>query len=215
MLTAYRTLYGFGEDVLIEKKSKFIAYALPIVSEAEAEEFLAKVKKEHYKATHHVSAWVLGENDDIMRFSDDGEPSGTAGRPVLEVIRRENLKNCMVVVVRYFGGVLLGANGLVRAYSQSAKLGVNAAKIVTKKLFHHMVIELDYSLLGKVQYYLAENPYIVRYTDYTDRIKTGVDIPFGEKERFHEHLTEISGGQIRVTHEKDLYLTELDGRIVD
>ena len=131
----FRTIHDYGCDEIIINKSKFIGYASPINSEDEAIEFINQIRKKHSDATHNVYAYVYGDNNSIQRYSDDGEPSGTAGMPVLNVIKLEDLRNVVVVVTRYFGGVKLGAGGLVRAYTKGAKIGLDNGIIVDKILF--------------------------------------------------------------------------------
>ena len=131
MKVNYRTVFKYGQDEFIVKKSRFIGYCAPIKSEGEALEFIGKIKSKHRDATHNVYAYVLGDTSNTQRFSDDGEPSGTAGIPVLEVIKKEDLRNIIVVITRYFGGIKLGGGGLIRAYTKGAKLGIEAAKIIT------------------------------------------------------------------------------------
>ena len=134
MLTQYRTVGKSGEAELVIEKSQFISYAAPAATEEEALEFIQAIKKKHRDATHNVPAYVIGENNDIQRFSDDGEPSGTAGVPMLEVLKKEDLRDTVLVVTRYFGGIKLGTGGLVRAYTKAAKLALEAAGIVTRHM---------------------------------------------------------------------------------
>ena len=130
MINAYITVARSSREETVINKSRFIGYAAPCISESEALAFLQSVREEHKTATHHCYAYIIGENSGIMRYSDDGEPGGTAGLPMMDVIRARNIVNCCVVVVRYFGGTLLGTGGLVRAYSQSAQSALNAAGII-------------------------------------------------------------------------------------
>src|SRR5699024_6483666 len=147
----YKTLHEFGMDEIIIEKSKFIGYAKPIKTEEEAIEFINEIKKKHKDATHNVWAYTLGKSMNIQRYSDDGEPQGTAGIPTLEVIKKEDLRDVVVVVTRYFGGVKLGAGGLVRAYTKGAKVGIDAGKVVSKVLYKDVRIKIDYNQHGKDQ----------------------------------------------------------------
>ena len=166
----YRTIHDLGCDEVIINKSKFIGHASPINSEEDAVEFINQIRKEYSDATHNVYAYVFGDNSNIQRFSDDGEPSGTAGMPVLNVIKQENLKNVVVVVTRYFGGIKLGAGGLVRAYTKGAKIGLDSGIIVDKTLFYDVHVEIDYTLLGKVENELTKNEYIIKDKNYTENV---------------------------------------------
>ena len=152
MLTEYRTITNFGQDEIIIEKSTFIGYAKPVTNEEEALAFIQEIKKKHRDATHNVPAYVLGENNEIQRCNDDGEPSGTAGVPVLEVLKKEDVRNVAVVVTRYFGGIKLGTGGLVRAYTKGAKIALEAAGIVRQVLYQVMSLSIEYTLLGSVRY---------------------------------------------------------------
>lgn len=167
----YRTVAGRGEAEVVIDKSVFIGYAAPVTSEAEAQAFVAEIKKKHRDATHNVPAFVLGENNDIQRCNDDGEPSGTAGVPVLEVIRKENLRDTAVVVTRYFGGIKLGAGGLVRAYTKGAKIALDAAGIVLRRLYEVVGVTIEYPMLGMMQNLLEQHGYEIKETQYTDKVK--------------------------------------------
>lgn len=170
MLTKYRTIHSFGSDEVIINKSKFIGYAKPISSEDEAIAFIQEIKSKHKDATHNVYAYVYGETNNIQRYSDDGEPSGTAGIPVLEVIKKEDLRNIAVIVTRYFGGIKLGAGGLVRAYTKGAKIGLDAGLIVDKILFKQIKLRIDYTLYGKVENELLRLEYIIIDVIYDDAV---------------------------------------------
>lgn len=151
----YKTIEDYGIAEIVKKRSKFIAHARPVSSEAEAIEYLNFLKQKYWDARHNVYAYILRENN-IMRYSDDGEPSGTAGVPVLEILKKEELTDIIVVVTRYFGGILLGTGGLVHAYSKAAKAGVEAAGIVNMILCRKVKIKCDYNLSGKIQYEINE-----------------------------------------------------------
>lgn len=170
MLKNYKTLAKQGSAELIERRSRFIATVKPVVSEAEALEFIDKVRSKYYDATHNVYAYIIKENN-ICRCSDDGEPSGTAGVPVLEVIRKEDITDAAVVVTRYFGGVMLGAGGLVRAYSAACKAGIDANGIIERVLCDEVHITTDYNMYGKLQYYINENGHRLDNVEYLQEIK--------------------------------------------
>ena len=166
----YRTIHSFGSDEIIINKSKFIGYAKPISNEEEAISFINEIKTKHRDATHNVYAYVYGDNNNIQRYSDDGEPNGTAGVPVLEVIKKEDLRNVVVVVTRYFGGIKLGAGGLVRAYTKGAKIGLDAGIIVDKILFKRVKVRIDYTLYGKVENELLMLEYLIDEVIYDDAV---------------------------------------------
>ena len=170
MTEEYRTLKMEASDEFIEKKSRFIGYAKPVKTQQEANDFIETIRKKHWDATHNVYAYVLRENM-TKRFSDDGEPQGTAGIPVIDVLNKEDLTDCVVVVTRYFGGTLLGAGGLVRAYSHSAKIAVDAAGISTVNLCFAGEIVCDYSFYGKLASLIPENGGIILNTDFAENVK--------------------------------------------
>ena len=157
MLEQYKTVYQGGTGEVVEKKSRFIATVRPVNSEEEALQFIEEMKKKYWDARHNCSAYVIGERREFMRCSDDGEPQGTAGKPMLEVLLGEDLYNTAVVVTRYFGGTLLGTGGLVRAYSKAVQEGLADSRIITKK--HGILTEVgtDYNSVGKLQYLFAQN----------------------------------------------------------
>ncbi|MGM9637593.1 MAG: IMPACT family protein [Eubacteriales bacterium] len=190
----YVTLGGEGFGRLVERKSEFLAYAAHVTTESEALAFLDSVRKKHSDARHNVYAYMLKAGN-LMRYSDDGEPQGTAGMPVLDVIRKSGFTDAILVVTRYFGGILLGTGGLVRAYSAAAKLAVDDAKIVEFIPFDELLFTVDYSLWQKVRVELPK--FFVK----TDRIEYGADVevqialPQTETARFLDRLTEMSAGR--------------------
>lgn len=192
----YRTIHSVGSDEIIINKSKFIGYAKPISSEEEAIGFINEIKTKHRDATHNVYAYVYGENNNIQRYSDDGEPNGTAGVPVLEVIKKEDLRNVAVVVTRYFGGIKLGAGGLVRAYTKGAKIGLDAGIIVDKILFKRVKVRIDYTLYGKVENELLRLEYLIDEVIYDDAVNI---IILCEVEKIHDLIyliTEITSSRM-------------------
>ena len=151
-----KIVYKGGEGELVEKKSRFIATVVPVNSEEEALDFIAAMKKKYWNATHNCSAFVVGENYEIQRCSDDGEPQGTAGRPMLDVLLGEEIHNAAVVVTRYFGGTLLGTGGLVRTYSKAVQEGLRESTVIEKKVGALLRIRTDYNGIGKIQYLLGQ-----------------------------------------------------------
>lgn len=160
------TVKEYGAEEFTEKKSKFIGYVKHVETEEEANQFIAEIKSKHWDAKHNVYAYVLGESGSIQRSTDDGEPAGTAGRPVLEVIKGESLTNTVVVVTRYFGGILLGTGGLVRAYGKAAKLAIESAGIVRPIKMKSVAICADYDLVGKIQNFLIQKDIPIDHIDY-------------------------------------------------
>lgn len=213
MSKEYKTLLSYGEDEIIIEKSKFIGYATPVESEEEAIAFIERIKTKHWNATHNVPAYIVGENNEIQRYSDDKEPSGTAGLPVLEVIKKENLKDVVVVVTRYFGGTKLGTGGLVRAYIKGARIALEAAKIVTKKLHKLIIVTIDYTMLGKVQNEILQNGYLIKETKYDDMVHFYVYVLVDSLDRFEIQITEWTSGKCNLNFVGEEYLTEIDGKI--
>lgn len=169
-MTDYKTINNKSSVQLIEKRSKFIGYASPVISEEEALDFIGKVKALHWDAKHNVYAYDIIE-DGRQRYSDDSEPKGTAGLPIIEIIKKEGLKNIVVVVTRYFGGVLLGKGGLIRAYSSAAKMAIDAAQIVNMSLCKLYDLTTDYNFYAKVSSLITSNFGFVDNTDFTDKVK--------------------------------------------
>ncbi|MGX7024776.1 YigZ family protein [Vagococcus hydrophili] len=171
MLSNYYTIKEDGQFEIVIKKSRFICQLKRIESEEEAKEFIAQIKKEHWKASHNCTAYVLGDHQAIQRSSDDGEPSGTAGVPMLEVLKVKELHNVLAIVTRYFGGTELGAGGLIRAYSNSVSETLNEIGMVEGKLQQEISVTIDYSLHGKVEHFLENNPnYTLKDTLFTDKV---------------------------------------------
>lgn len=206
MLYTYKTIYKYGCKEVEIKRSRFIGHAKPVQNEDEAIEFVNSIKSAHRDATHNVYAYILGERDEVQRYSDDGEPSGTAGVPVLNVIKNEGLKNVAVVVTRYFGGILLGAGGLIRAYVKSAKLGLEAATIVEKILFKSLYITVDYTIFGTVQNELLKNNYIIKNIEYTDKVTLTVYVKYDERDDFIKHIINLTNAKSIIKEGNDLYL---------
>lgn len=192
----YRTIFQYGEDEIIINKSKFIGYAKPVRTEEEALEFIDEIKQKHRDATHNVSAYVLGENSNIQRFNDDGEPSGTAGIPMLEVIKKEDLRNTVLVATRYFGGIKLGGGGLIRAYTKTAKIGLDAAKVILMKKFKLLKLEFEYTILGKLENYLLVNGYKFEGIEYGANINMTIYVDDEVYYMFEKQILDLSNGSI-------------------
>lgn len=198
---SYKTVAHTAEILFVEKKSKFYASASPADNEEEALEFLASVKKKYPDATHHVYAYIIDKNN-IFRYSDDGEPGGTAGMPVLDTLRKEGLVDLCVVVTRYFGGTLLGTGGLVRAYGESAKRGIDAAGIVTRTLCNIVEVRADYSLSGKIQYKIARDNYILTDTVYENDVIFKICCKIEDTQRLIDEITELTNARAVCTVSK-------------
>jgi len=211
----YRTVY---KEAIVEiniEKSRFIGYIIPVEQENDAIQFIEKIKKKHWDASHNVPVYVIGENSGIQRYSDDGEPSGTAGMPILEMLKKEGITNVCLVISRYFGGIKLGTGGLVRAYTQSAKAALEAARIVEKKINLWMTVTFDYHYHGKLQnYFLNDDKIIIKDTQFTDRVCCAIYIePFSLTE-VTENLELITSGQIEIICEGEVYLTIMDNQVL-
>lgn len=193
----YLTLGMPAEDRFTEKKSVFIGNAARVETEDEAIAFVKKIKAKYPDAKHNVYAYILRENN-LSRFTDDGEPHGTAGMPVLNVLRGRNLVDCAVVVTRYFGGILLGAGGLVRAYSEGARIALEAAGIVTYEQFTEVSMSLSYPDHGKIQNELTKFPFITDSTDFTDKITIKGAILSSETAALSSLVSECTSGRSRV-----------------
>ena len=198
MAQGIKILYEGGVGELEEKKSRFIANTLPISSQEEALEFIEKIKKQYWDARHNCYAYVLGNHHEIQRFSDDGEPGGTAGKPMLDVLLGENIHNMVVVVTRYFGGTLLGTGGLVRAYSGAAKEGLSNSVIIEKRQGRQMLLQTNYSDLGKIQYLLLGNSIPILSEDYGADVCFEVLVPNEQEKQITELLIDGTNGRITI-----------------
>lgn len=190
----YKTVADSGEALLVEKKSKFITHVRPVSNETAALEFLAEMRSEYSDATHNVYAYVIDENN-IFRYSDDGEPGGTAGMPVLDTIRKEGLVDVAVVVTRYFGGTLLGTGGLVHAYGAACRMGLENAGMITRILCRQYSVKVDYTLVGKMQYKIASGEYILEDTVYENEVEFRLCLRKEEVEKFIDEITELTCGK--------------------
>ena len=205
-MEAYTTVCGYGTGEIVEKKSRFIAEVFPVVSEDEISAHIEKIKKEYWDARHHCWAYVIGQNPGTERMSDDGEPAGTAGKPILEVIRGRGLTDVLVVVTRYFGGTLLGTGGLVRAYTQAALEGLGHAGILRKVPGVRLRIGTDYTGLGKIQYLLARREISILDTVYTDRVEILTAAAVDMAESLKKEITEGTSGQAAIEEEGQCWL---------
>ena len=191
----YNTIEKAASDEFVVKHSRFIGHAAPVTTGEQAIDFINKIKAKHWDATHNVYAYVLREGQ-IRRYSDDGEPQGTAGIPVLNVLLKEELTDCAVVVTRYFGGILLGGGGLVKAYSQGAKIAVDAGKIITMGLCTILKVCCDYNFYGRLPSLIAEFQGVTESTDFGEGITMTFRLPESKVSQFNSKLTDLSFGKI-------------------
>ena len=193
-------------DEFVEKKSTFITHLVRVTSEEEAREFIQKMKKKHYDATHVCSCYVVGDNNEIIRANDDGEPSGTAGAPMLDVLVKNEIKNVCATVIRYFGGTKLGTGGLVRAYGGGVINTLKNTTLVERKDALEIRLELDYSLNGKIEYEIEKTNFIVNNLEYTDKIIYTIYVMEEDYDSFQSWIANLTNGQFNIlsTHEKQL-----------
>ena len=204
-LKPYKTLIKAADDSFIVNKSRFIGYGRPCETEEEALAFLSEIRAKHKDANHNCYAYIIGSNMGVMRYSDDGEPGGTAGMPIIEVMKARGVTNCAVVVTRYFGGVLLGAGGLVRAYSQGAATALNACGVGTIYPTARYLIEVSYPMLNRMDYFLKDEPVIIEDKSFTDVITYTMLMKVDDEEGFVKRLTNMSEGSIEPLRYEELY----------
>ncbi|MFW2487132.1 YigZ family protein [Clostridium chromiireducens] len=208
---SYITIKDFGEDRFEEKKSEFIGYAKRVESEEEAKAFINEIKSKHKQATHNCSAYIIGQNMNIQRYSDDGEPQGTAGIPILEVMKKSRITDCAVVVTRYFGGILLGAGGLTRAYTKGASIAIKSAGVVEKVDGLKLSFEMEYDLFGKVQHLCGQNSWHIEDTEYSDKVVVNILAEKAISEDIENEIIEATNGKIIVRKsEEGIYFKEVN-----
>jgi uncharacterized YigZ family protein len=193
MPDSYKTIFEAGRAEFVISRSRFIGWSKPAATEDAALQFIEDVRKNHWEATHNVWAYVLGDGRE--RFSDDGEPQGTAGLPVLEVLRKEGLREAAVVITRYFGGVKLGAGGLVRAYTRGAKAALDAGKIIERRPYLSRFLKTEYPLAGKLQRAFAQKGYVIKEVSWLDEVTFTVLIPLRESEALQRLTAELTAGR--------------------
>ncbi|HHW36300.1 MAG TPA: YigZ family protein [Bacillales bacterium] len=207
MLLQYYTVKNAGEHEIVIEKSKFVAQITRATTEGEAQTFIQEIKKKHWDATHNCSAYLIGEHNQIQKANDDGEPSGTAGVPMLEVLKKRDLKDTVVVVTRYFGGIKLGAGGLIRAYGKAVSEGLNAIGIVERQLMRVMHTKVDYTWLGKIENELRSHPsFILKEIHYLDMVEFETYVAAEMKESFVDWMTELTNGQAEIFEGETEYL---------
>lgn len=206
MIECYRTVAGYGCCEIEIQRSRFIAYVERVENEAAAQEFIAALRKRHWDATHNCAAYLIGERDEIQRADDDGEPSGTAGRPMLEVLKKQGLKDTVVVVTRYFGGIKLGAGGLVRAYGNSVAEGLKASGLIERRLHSEIAVRCDYSLLGTLENQLGLHGYAISQREFDDAVNLIILAPSGEEEALETKLRDWTAARIELSRKGQQYV---------
>lgn len=194
----YKIIEYGGEGEVVEKKSRFIAHVQATHTEEEAAAFIEAEKKRYWDARHHCYAYIIGENGETVRYSDDGEPSGTAGRPILEVLTGSGIRGLTLVVTRYFGGTLLGTGGLVRAYTQAAQAGLADSRVALMRYGYAITVETDYNGIGRIQYLLGQRGIPIEEATYTEQVSIGFRVSFEEKDKLIKDITEATAGTARV-----------------
>ncbi|MCY6483600.1 YigZ family protein [Clostridium aestuarii] len=211
----YFTVKNEASDQFVERKSTFIGHVKRVYSEEEARAFINEIKNKHKEARHNVYAYAIGKNMGIQRYTDDGEPQGTAGVPMLEVIKRKGITDVVVVVTRYFGGILLGTGGLTRAYSKGAVISIDKAGIVEKVEGLHLNITIDYDLIGKVQYICGQNSWYIEDIEYTDKVKLLILAEADIVEKIKAKIMEVTAGKCEFDEENKDYYFKLETRLYE
>ena len=206
MLPQYYTVKGHGEHEIVIQKSRFIAHVMRAETEEDAQDFIQKIKKEHWNATHNCSAYLIGEHDQIQKANDDGEPSGTAGVPILEVLKKKHLKDTVVVITRYFGGIKLGAGGLIRAYGKATSEGIEATGVVERRLMRVMSTKIDYTWLGKIENELRLSIYEIKEIHYLDSVEIETYVEEADVQHFTDWMVELTNGQGEIRSGEVLYM---------
>lgn len=210
-MEAHQIVHEGGSGEIVEKKSRFIAHVFPVNTEEEAMARIEEIRRKYWDARHNCHAFVIGEQGEVSRCSDDGEPSGTAGRPILEVLTGAGIHNALIVVTRYFGGTLLGTGGLVRAYSQAAQAGLAASRIVEKQPGYRVTIHTDYNGIGKLQYLAGKRNLPVLDTTYSDAVEMELLVGEGECQGFLAEVTEATAGKAEAERSDPLFFAVCDG----
>lgn len=208
-----KIVYRAGQGEIVEKKSRFIANIFPVHSEEEALAYIEEIRKKHYDARHNCFAYVIGEKHEVMRSSDDGEPSGTAGRPMLEVLLGEELHDVLAIVTRYFGGTLLGTGGLVRAYSAAVKEGLLKTEVIERLSGKKVKIQTDYNGIGKLQYIMGQLGVTELQADYGENVEITVAVPEEAVRKFQKEVIEASGGRAVMEELGRIYYSEIEGKM--
>ncbi|OKZ92568.1 MAG: YigZ family protein [Eubacterium sp. 36_13] len=202
-----------GSAQITEKKSRFIGDVYNIENEEDALYYINETKKKYWDARHHCYAYIIGNNNEIKRFSDDGEPSGTAGKPILDVLDKSGIANCLIIVTRYFGGTLLGTGGLIRAYSEAAKSGIEASGIMEVKKGIQAQIDADYNSFGKIQYMCMERNIIITDTEYGENVHINMIIEESEYAHFQKAVADAFAGRLEIVKNDNVIFGIYDGMV--
>lgn len=202
-----------GSAQITEKKSRFIGDVYNIENEEDALYYINETKKKYWDARHHCYAYIIGDNNEIKRFSDDGEPSGTAGKPILDVLDKSGIANCLIIVTRYFGGTLLGTGGLIRAYSEAAKSGIEASGIMEVKKGIQAQIDADYNSFGKIQYMCMERNIIITDTEYGENVHINMIIEESEYAHFQKAVADAFAGRLEIVKNDNVIFGIYDGMV--
>lgn len=213
MKEAFKTIFEGGVGEFEMKKSRFIATVSPVETEDAAIQVIENLKKKYWDASHNCSAYVIGTENPLMRCSDDGEPSKTAGRPILDVLLAHELTNLVVIVTRYFGGTLLGTGGLVKAYQSAALEGLNQSTIITKELGIRLRITTDYNLIGKIQYLVSQEHFTLMSSEYTDIVVLTLLVPPSKMDFLTKKIAELTNGSAALEVSGQVYFTTLGGEV--
>ncbi|MGD7052975.1 YigZ family protein [Sutcliffiella horikoshii] len=209
MLSHYYTVKGQGEHEIIIQKSRFIAHVARATTEEEAQNFIQEIKKKHWDATHNCSAYMIGESNQVQKANDDGEPSGTAGVPILEVLKKKDLKDTVVVITRYFGGIKLGAGGLIRAYGKATSEGIAATGMVERKLVQIMHTNVEYTLLGKIENELRSSSiHLLKDIHYLEDVTFDVYVEEDKHQVYLDWMIDLTNGKAKTTPGDRLYLEQ-------
>ena len=211
MLKEYNTVLKNSKDEIIIDKSKFIGYSFHINNVDEAESFIKEIKKNHYDATHNCYAYLLKDDMSIAKASDDGEPSSTAGIPMLEVLKKENITDTLIIATRYFGGIKLGAGGLVRAYTKTAKIAIESNIIVNKKIYQKILLEIDYNFLNKIQKYIEKNDIISNVPEFMEKVRINIYQKDEYLDDLKKDILNITNGDCDIKLSGNVYLDFIGG----
>lgn len=211
-MKSYSTVLLSASDEIIIEKSRFIGHSFHVEDVDQAEAIIKDTKKKYYDATHNCFAYILNEDMSIVKANDDGEPSSTAGVPMLEIMKKSNITNTLIIATRYFGGIKLGASGLIRAYAKTAQIALKANRIVSKKEFTKIVLEIDYSQIGKIQKFLETNQIIYDTPNFTDKVEVTMYETDEKIEELQKELLDLTNANCKLDIGNKLYLDFVDGK---
>lgn len=213
-MVQYKEIWEGHDGEIVEKKSRFIAHVNSVYSVEEAQAYIDQIKKEYWDARHNCFAYSIGVENPLTRFSDDGEPGGTAGKPILEVILGSGIHNIVIVVTRYFGGTLLGTGGLVRAYTQASREGIHNSVVIEKIPGQRFLLSLDYTDLGKIQYVLAQNNVLTESVDYGEKVNMYILVAADQIGSIQKKITEATSARVKMKEDDEVYYAVVEGEII-